>query len=86
MKELYINTEWTFKEVVDNIKTLKLEYEKILASFSYFELKDKINFKHNTRNSFYSMNLKEWEIDKLWEYMNGYEELRVLIILACRRR
>ena len=86
MRELYINPEWSFKEIVDNIKTLKLEYEKILASFSYFELKDKVDFERNTRNSFYSMNLKEWEIDKLWEYMNGYEELRVLIILACRRR
>ena len=86
MRELYINPEWTFKEIVDNIKTLKLEYEKVLASFSYFELKDKVDFERNTRNSFYSMNLKEWEIDKLWEYMNGYEELRVLIILACRRR
>lgn len=86
MSELILNPNWTFEEAVKNIMALKSQYKEILASFSYYELKDKVIFKRNTRNSFYSMNLKEWEIDKLWEYMNDYEELPVLIILACRRR
>lgn len=86
MSELIVNPNWTFEKAVKNIMTLKSQYKEILASFSYYELKDKVIFRHNTRNSFYSMNLKEWEIDKLWEYMNDYEELPVLIILACRKR
>ena len=86
MSELIVNPNWTFEEAVKNIMALKSQYKEILASFSYYELKDKVIFKRNTRNSFYSMNLKEWEIDKLWEYMNDCEYLDVLKMLVRRRK
>lgn len=86
MENLVVNKNWTFEEAVKNIKTLKSQYCGILASFSCYEIKDKVKFKRNLRDSFYSMNLKVWEIDKLWEYMNDYEELSTLIILSCRRK
>lgn len=86
MKNLVVNKNWTFEETVKNIEALKSQYCGILASFSCYEIKDKVNFMRNLRDSFYSMNLKVWEIDKLWEYMNDYEELSTLIILSCRRK
>lgn len=86
MEKLVVNKNWTFEEAVKNIMTLKSQYCDILASFSCCEIKDKVNFKRNLRNSFYSMNLKVWEIDKLWEYMNDYEELSTLIILSRKRK
>lgn len=78
MENLIVNKNWTFEEAVKNIMTLKSQYCDILASFSCYEIKGKVNFKRNLRNSFYSMNLKVWEIDKLWEYMNDYEEFETL--------
>lgn len=86
MENLVVNKNWTFEEAVKNIEALKSQYCDILASFSCYEIKDKVKFKRNLRDSFYSMNLKTWEIDKLWEYMNDYEFLYVLKDIAKRRK
>lgn len=86
MKELNINQNWTFKEVVNNLKSLRTDYEGILATFSYFDLHEKVLFLKNTRDSFYSLNLQEWEKDKIWDYMNGFEFLYVLKDIAKRRK
>ena len=86
MENLVVNKNWTFEEAVKNIEALKSQYCDILASFSCYEIKDKVNFMRNSRNSFYSMNLKVWEIDKLWEYMNDFEFLYVLKDIAKRRK
>lgn len=85
---LYIDSNWTFKEVFYNIRALKTQYEDILCSFSYFQIKEVAKFKRNTRDKFYSLNLDEWQIDKLWEYINGfcpYEDL-INILLKARNR
>lgn len=78
MRELWVNTEWTFKEVVNNLKMLKNEYKGILASFSYYEIKDKVKFKRKLRNYFYALNFEEWKKDKIWDYMNEFEVYEVL--------
>lgn len=78
MRELWVNPEWTFKEVVNNLKALRDEYKGILASFSCYEIKDKVKFKRNLRNSFYALNFEEWKKDKIWNYMNDFEFLYVL--------
>lgn len=85
MRELYVDENWSFEEAIDNIKTLRTEYEEVLASFSYFDLKKEIEFRKNTRNKFYRLNLQEYYINKLWEYMNRYEFLYVLKSIASRR-
>lgn len=78
MKEIYVNNDWTFEEAVDNVKTLRNKYEEVLASFSYFDLKKEIEFKKNTRNSIYKLNILEWQKDKLWGYINRFEFYYVL--------
>ena len=78
MKEIYVNNDWTFEEAVDNVKTLRTQYEEVLASFSYFDLKKEIEFKKNTRNSIYKLNILEWQKDKLWGYINRFEFYYVL--------
>lgn len=70
--ELPINPNWTFKQVVSNIRALKSQYEEVLCSFSYFEIKCVAEFRRNTRNQFYALNIYEWQADKLWDYMNGF--------------
>lgn len=77
-KYLYVNSNWTFKETVDNLKTLKNEYNEVLASFSYFTSKERITFLKATRDSFYALKFEQWKKDKIWDYMNGFEFLYVL--------
>ena len=84
MKELWVNPEWTFKEVVNNLKALKEEYKGVLASFSCYEIKERVKFKRNLRNAFYSLNFDEWKKDKIWNYMNDFEFLYVLKGIANR--
>lgn len=70
-KEIYINPNWTYKEAVSNLRTLKLQYEEILVSFSLWQTKEWADFIRSTRDKLYSLNLLEWQIDNLWNYMNG---------------
>ena len=82
---LDINPNWTFSEVVDNLKTLRDKYEDFLRFFNYFDLHSEVEFKRRTRNAFYSLNIPEWQIDKLWNYMNHFEFYYVLKSIANRQ-
>lgn len=68
---LKIDKSWNFKNVVDNIKTLRSDYERILVSFSYFNLHNKILFITETKKQIYSFNFKEWKRDLIWLYLNN---------------
>ena len=83
--ELHIDPSWSFKQVVLNLKALKSNYEGILALFYYRDLKEIVSFKKRTRDSVYSLNLPEWQKDKIWEYMNGFEFYSVLKGIANRQ-
>lgn len=78
MKYLDINPEWNFKETVTHLKTLKIQYNEVLASFSYTTTKEHIDFLKHTRDSFYALKFETWKKDKIWDYMNGFEFLYVL--------
>jgi len=74
---MIIDPNWTFSELSKNIKRLKKEYIFYLAFFSYHEndtekLKRENKYKKATRDMFYAMNLKEWQKDIAWEFMNNY--------------
>ena len=68
----HINPDWNFYEIVFNLRALKSQYENFLCSFSYFQKKELIKFKYETRHQIYSLNLLEWQSDKIWEYLNSY--------------
>lgn len=76
--QLNINPNWNFRETVNHLKTLRDDYRRALASFSYFDLHEKVVFLRNTRDNFYALGFEEWRKDKIWDYMNGYEFLYVL--------
>ena len=64
-----INPSWNYKEIVKNIRTLRHNYECVLASFNY--VRHKNNFIRETRNNLYETQLEEFQKDRIWEYMNG---------------
>lgn len=83
---LNINPQWSFKELVDNLWTLRDEYDRLLASFSYFDLHEKVTFLRNTRDAIYSLNFEEYKKDKVWSYFNHYEYYTTLRDMANRMK
>ena len=84
--ELHIDQSWSFKETVEHLQALKSQYEGILALFYYRDLKSIVKFKKATRDAFYSLNLREYQKDLIWEYMNGFQFLYVLKSIANRQK
>ena len=77
-----VNPNWGINEIISNIKALKHKYIGVLASFSYFELKDRANYIRTMRNEFYKLKIDQWQINLLWDYMNdyiGYEEIQKIL-------
>ena len=70
-----IKSSWDFKELVYNLKALKQEYKVHLALFlsCYDDIKEANKYVKSVRDKFYSLKLKEWQIDICWEYMNDYK-------------
>ena len=75
---LGISPTWSFKEIVENIKAIKLQYEEVLLSFSNYQIKEQTQFRKEARDSVYALNMQEWKKDKVWEYMNDFLIIEVL--------
>lgn len=72
MTNIYIDPNWTYKEIVFNIRAIKKSYDDTLRSFSYHEIKQVVKFKRELRDKIYAMKFAEKQKDKLWEYMNDF--------------
>ena len=81
-----INLLWSFSEAVDNIKAIKEHYVGLLSSFSIYEGKQKNIVIKETRNQIYSLDIYEWQKDKLWEYMNDDIPFIMLKALGNRQK
>ena len=67
---IYIDPSWNYKQTLLNLKTLRRDYMDVLASFSYFNLHDKVEFEYKIKNDIYSLQFETWKKDRIWEYMN----------------
>lgn len=77
-----INENWGTKEIVENIKALKIKFNKSLVSFSYFKLNDRAKYIRSIRDEFYQLKIDQWKINLLWDYMNNdieYEEIKRIL-------
>lgn len=76
-----INKEWNYKDMVKNIRQIKDDYNNMLSSFNY--VRDKNKYIKATRDNLYSMNLEEFQKDRIWEYMNGYlSSLEIIVFFG----
>lgn len=80
--ELKVDQTLNFKNLVIQAKAFKNQYYSVLASFSYFELPNKVQFIRTFRDSIYSLNFEEWKKDRVWDYMNNYIPYEELISIA----
>lgn len=78
---LDVNPNWTYRQAVVHLEALKLRYEECLASFSMWEYKERTAFIYRTRSLIYSTKCSfEWQKDRLWNYMNGSDNLNDIIL------
>lgn len=70
MKELYFDPSWTFNELTLNLKTLRTQYREIIASFSYFQKKEKIAFERQVKRTIYSYPYQEYLCNFAWSYIS----------------
>lgn len=64
-----INPCWKYKDVVENLKTLKAYYQESLTSFLY--IRDENAFIRQMKDKIYALNFDENKIDHIWEFMNN---------------
>lgn len=68
----------SYKEIVLVIKEIRDEYDLICKKFKYFELHKKVLYKESVKNEIYNSNLKEYQKNNIWLYLNGNIPYRVL--------
>ena len=73
MQELYFDPSWSYNELTLNLKTLRVQYREILASFSYFQLKDKVAFERKIKKIIYSYPYQEFLCNFAWNYLSAPE-------------
>ena len=83
---MIVDTGWTFKDIIEKAKAVKLQYEEVLSSFSNFQLKEKNIFKKELRDTVYSLNIEGYKKDRFWEYINDCLEYEVLKQIYERER
>lgn len=72
MQELVIDAKSSFRDVKEQIEALKAQYMGILASFSYFEKKEKILFIKQTKQKISELeNVLNWQKERTWEAINN---------------
>lgn len=82
---LGIDTNWTFKEFVDNIEAIRSSYRETIASFSYKQIREETLFIRQTRKVVYSFKYEEWKKDRIWEVLNNdfdADELKKIAIFT----
>lgn len=75
MYNINININWSYKEVVNNIEVIKSQILGIIASFSYFQSRDRTIFIRWVKDTIYSFNFQEWRKDKIIEYI--YDDIDI---------
>lgn len=78
MLMIEINPDWNYKQMLSNLKTLRHDFEDALASFSSFELHNKVLFVYEIKNTIYSLNFETWKKDRIWEYLNHDIDFAIL--------
>lgn len=77
----------TFKQIIVKIEAIKDQYKGTLSLFSCgFDIKKRIKYTKQTRNQIYSLNILEWQRDRIWDYMNDYMTYNELLEIANRQK
>ena len=74
---IYVNPNWTFKDVISVIKALKQDYSGALTLFKCFDIHDKIQLIRQFKRDIYALQFEEWKRDRIWDYLNDNIEYEI---------
>lgn len=80
MYGININSDWKFKDILQNIEAIKTQVHGVIASFSYFESRKKLEFMRYIKQSIYSLKIQEGRKNRILEYIYDdidFEELKL---------
>ena len=70
------------EKIINNIEAVKIQYKSQLASFSYFNKKEKLRFIKEIRQQIYDLKIEYWQRELIIEYLNNdiniYEFLDII--------
>lgn len=67
-----VNSEWTYKQSLYYISSIKEEYKGFMTSFCMFgNNKEYFEIMYNLKKDIYNLKFEMWKRDKLWEYLNN---------------
>ena len=69
MYNINININWSYKELVNNIEVIKSQILGVIASFSYFQMQEKLLFMRWVKKTIYSLNIEYRQKNRLIEYL-----------------
>lgn len=73
---LHIDSSWKFKEIKENIETIKSEYQGILLSFFWHQIKQKTEVIKKIKKQIFNFNnIQYWQRERLWEVLNDDLEI-----------
>lgn len=78
MQKIYINPNWTFKDIIERAQKIKKMYKYILSSFSQHDIKLRNDFLYDLKRKIYELKFEEWKRDKIWSYLNDYDVLLII--------
>lgn len=78
MNENFFDDNWTFKQIIDNIETIKFQVWSFIVFFSNVDLKAVNEFKRRLRNNIYSLKFEVWRCDRILEYIYSDVDLETL--------
>jgi hypothetical protein len=67
---MQLNKNWTYKEVMENIKQVRKEYILICKSFDYYHLHDKVVYREAMKKLVYSYPFNEKQKNYIWQNLN----------------
>lgn len=67
---LYVNPEWSFKEVISYMEALKQDYYGALTLFKCFDIHEKVELVRKFKKDIYNLKFEEWKRDRVWDYLN----------------
>ena len=80
---LELRVDWKFKDIQENIRALKSQYDRDLMPFLCIELKKKQEFTHEIKERIFNYeNIQYWQRERLWETLNGDMDIEEFINLG----
>lgn len=79
-----IDKNISFKNLVNNLEALRSEYYGSLCLFKCYQIKERSKYRKEIRDLFFSLNIEYWQKERIWDYMNYYEEIDVLQNIASK--